>query len=63
MLVRGRIKTVVLEDDWTVVTADGQRSSQWEHTVAVHSGGIWVLTEEDGGTAKLAPLGVAAVPV
>ncbi|MDP9982115.1 methionyl aminopeptidase [Pseudarthrobacter oxydans] len=63
MLVRGSIETAVLEDDWTVVTTDGQRSCQWEHSVAVHDKGIWVLSAPDGGAAKLAPLGVVPVPI
>lgn len=63
MLVRGDIETRVLEDDWTVVTTDGSRASQWEHTVAVHLGGIWVLTAHDGGTAGLAPFGVTPSPL
>ena len=63
MLVRGDIETKVLDDDWTVVTTDGSRSCQWEHTVAVHDRGIWVLTAEDGGAARLAPLGVTPVPL
>lgn len=63
MLVRGSIETAVLEDEWTVVTVDGARSCQWEHTVAVHDGGIWVLTAEDGGAERLAPLGVTPVPL
>ncbi|MCX6497459.1 MAG: type I methionyl aminopeptidase [Arthrobacter sp.] len=63
MLVRGSIDTAVLEDDWTVVTTDGKRSCQWEHSVAVHENGIWVLSAPDGGAAKLAPLGVVPVPI
>jgi len=63
MLVRGSIDTAVLDDDWTVVTTDGQRSCQWEHSVAVHEKGIWVLSAPDGGAAKLAPLGVVPVPI
>ncbi|MDN3934973.1 type I methionyl aminopeptidase [Arthrobacter sp. YD4] len=63
MLVRGSIDTAVLEDDWTVVTTDGARSCQWEHSVAVHEKGIWVLSAPDGGAAKLAPLGVVPVPI
>ncbi|MEV8039329.1 type I methionyl aminopeptidase [Arthrobacter sp. NPDC080082] len=63
MLVRGSIDTAVLEDDWTVVTTDGARSCQWEHSVAVHDKGIWVLSAPDGGAAKLAPLGVVPVPI
>lgn len=63
MLVRGGIETRVLADDWTVVTEDGSRASQWEHTVCRHSGGVWVLTAEDGGASELEPLGVHPVPV
>ncbi|WP_432393601.1 type I methionyl aminopeptidase [Pseudarthrobacter sp. L19] len=63
MLVRGSIDTAVLEDDWTVITTDGARSCQWEHSVAVHEKGIWVLSAPDGGAAKLAPLGVVPVPI
>ncbi|GAA4776449.1 type I methionyl aminopeptidase [Citricoccus nitrophenolicus] len=62
MLVRGGLETDILEDDWTVVTQDGARASQWEHSVARHRGGIWVLTMPDGGAADLAPLGVVPVP-
>ncbi|WP_431709836.1 type I methionyl aminopeptidase [Glutamicibacter uratoxydans] len=63
MLVRGKLDTSVLEDDWTVITNDGQNASQWEHTVAVHLGGIWVLTAADGGEAGLAPFGVTPAPI
>lgn len=63
MLVQGRLETATLDDDWTVVTVDGKRASQWEHTVAVHDGGIWVLTAADGGAARLAELGVTPVPL
>lgn len=63
MLVTGGIQTTVLEDDWTVVTNDGGRACQWEHSVARHKGGIWVLTAEDGGAAHLEPLGVTPVPI
>lgn len=63
MLVRGGLATEVLDDEWTVVTRDGARASQWEHSVARHDGGIWVLTAPDGGAAELAPLGVVPVPL
>ena len=63
MLVRGGIETRVLEDDWTVVTVDGSRASQWEHSVCLHSGGVWVLTAADGGASALSPLGVHPVPI
>ncbi|KNC19909.1 methionine aminopeptidase [Arthrobacter sp. RIT-PI-e] len=63
MLVQGGLETTVLDDDWTVVTTDGRRASQWEHSVAVHDGGIWVLTAADGGASRLVPLGVTPVPL
>ncbi|MGO3146693.1 MAG: type I methionyl aminopeptidase [Leucobacter sp.] len=59
----GTIETVVQQDDWTVSIADGSMSSQWEHSVAVHEKGIWVLTAADGGAAGLGPLGVTPVPI
>lgn len=40
----GTKETEVLDDGWTVVTADGQLSAHWEHTVAVTEDGPWVLT-------------------
>ena len=44
MLNQGR-RTVRTEDDgWTVVTTDGKLSAQFEHTVAVTSDGVRVLT-------------------
>ena len=55
--------TKVLDDDWTVSTIDRSDASHWEHTIAVHEGGIWVLTAEDGGAAELAKLGVAVAPL
>lgn len=62
MLVRGGIGTRTLEDGWTVVTTDGARASQWEHTVCRHAGGVWVLSVPDGGAAELARHGVVPVP-
>jgi methionyl aminopeptidase len=63
MLVRGGLETLTLEDDWTVVTTDKSRAAHWEHSVAVHSKGIWVLTADDGGAERLAPWGVTPVPL
>ncbi len=40
----GGPETELLDDDWTVVTADGSLSSHWEHTVAITEDGPWVLT-------------------
>lgn len=45
MLTLGTTKTVVLEDEWTVVTADGSRAAHWEHTVAVTEDGPRILTQ------------------
>jgi methionyl aminopeptidase len=48
MLTLGTTKTVVLEDEWTVVTADGSRAAHWEHTVAVTEDGPRILTAPAG---------------
>jgi methionyl aminopeptidase len=63
MVVMGKIDTYVAEDDWTVITKDGGMASHWEHSVAVHKDGIWVLTAHDGGAAGLAPFGVVPTPI
>ena len=63
MLTRGGIETDTLQDEWTVVTSDGSRAAQWEHSVARHEGGVWVLTAHDGGASDLEPLGVTPVPI
>ncbi|MDO3636068.1 type I methionyl aminopeptidase [Mycolicibacterium arseniciresistens] len=44
MLTLGTTKTIVLADEWTVVTADGSRAAHWEHTVAVTDDGPRILT-------------------
>jgi len=51
MLVRGRPQTRLLDDGWTVVSADGSRAAHFEHTVAITASGPWVLTAENGGKA------------
>ena len=63
MVVTGKIDTYVAEDDWTVITEDGGMASHWEHSVAVHKDGIWVLTAHDGGAAGLAPFGITPVEI
>ena len=40
----GGEETVVLEDGWTVITADGSLSAHFEHTIAVTDDGPEVLT-------------------
>jgi methionyl aminopeptidase len=44
MVNAGRAETRVLDDDWTVVTADGKLSCYFEHTVAITESGPEVLT-------------------
>ncbi len=44
MVNQGSRKVVSEDDDWTVVTADGKLSAQFEHTVAVTATGVEVLT-------------------
>ncbi|ARC55771.1 Methionine aminopeptidase 1 [Frondihabitans sp. 762G35] len=61
MVTAGGIDTVTQDDDWTVTTADGSDSAHWEHSVAVHADGIWVLTAADGGASGLAPMGIRPV--
>lgn len=53
MATLGGADTITLDDDWTVVTADGRQAAHWEHTVAVTPDGPWVLTAFDGGAAQL----------
>ena len=63
MVTGGSDKVKVLADGWTVSSKDGSDAAHWEHTVAVHEGGIWVLTAEDGGIAGLAPFGIVPTPI
>ena len=44
MVNAGDWPTRVLEDNWTVVTADGQRSAHFEHTIVITKNGPDVLT-------------------
>lgn len=61
MLTAGSPRVRELDDGWTVVTCDGSRAAQWEHTVAIMPGGVWVLTAPDGGARGLEPYGLAPV--
>jgi methionyl aminopeptidase len=63
MLTAGGPDTKVLPDHWTVATVDGSRSAHWEHSVALHEGGLWVLTARDGGEQGLASVGVRIAPL
>ena len=44
MLTLGTIDCEIWDDNWTVVTADGRRSAQFEHTILVTDTGSEVLT-------------------
>ena len=44
MLNLGTPDWVMWDDDWTVVTADGRRSAQFEHTLLVTDDGAEILT-------------------
>ena len=53
MVTLGSAETILLDDGWTVITADRSRAAHFEHTVAITADGPWVLTAEDGGQAVL----------
>ncbi|SHE85235.1 methionyl aminopeptidase [Microbulbifer donghaiensis] len=44
MINAGKAATRVLGDGWTAITKDRRLSAQWEHTMAVTSNGVEVLT-------------------
>jgi methionyl aminopeptidase len=44
MVNAGTAATEVLDDGWTVITADRRRSAHFEHTIAVTDHGPEVLT-------------------
>jgi methionyl aminopeptidase len=44
MLNHGRRGVGTRDDGWTVVTRDGSLSAQFEHTVAVTTSGVSILT-------------------
>ncbi len=48
LLVLGGPDTRLLDDGWTVVSADGGWSAHFEHTVAITAAGPWVLTATAG---------------
>jgi methionyl aminopeptidase len=45
MINQGSKYSKSLSDGWTVETKDGRNSAQWEHTLAVTSDGVEVLTK------------------
>ena len=63
MVTLGDQANHVLDDEWTVVTDDGQPAAHWEHSVALTERGIWVLTALDGGEAELTARGAPFGPL
>jgi methionyl aminopeptidase len=59
MLNLGDRHTRLLDDGWTVVTADGKPSAHFEHSFALTAEGPIVLTALDGGAARLGVFGIA----
>lgn len=56
MINAGQRFIATLQDQWTIVTTDGQPSAHFEHTVAVTAGGARVLTlrpDESGRATTL----------
>lgn len=51
MINQGGDEVETEDDGWTVVTADGKLSAQFEHTVAVTANGVRVLTLRPGEKA------------
>ena len=47
MLNLGTPEAIILDDDWTVVTADGELSAHFEHTLAITENGPKILTVHD----------------
>jgi methionyl aminopeptidase len=55
MINAGTFETVLLPDNWTVVTRDHSLSAQFEHTVAIREGGPEILTLADNGKSWSIP--------
>jgi len=52
MFTLGTHNVRILDDGWTVVTADGTLAAHWEHTIAVLADGPRILTHSDQGAAS-----------
>ena len=48
LILGGETDSVVLDDEWTVVSADGSPAAHWEHTVATTADGPRILTPREG---------------
>jgi methionyl aminopeptidase len=49
MITQGHHTVETLQDDWTVVTADGKLAAHFEHTIAITDAGPKILTLRDVG--------------
>lgn len=47
MVNEGTWRVRTLDDDWTVVAADGKLSAHFEHTIAIMASGFEILTREE----------------
>ncbi|MDR0782708.1 MAG: M24 family metallopeptidase, partial [Propionibacteriaceae bacterium] len=63
MATLGSGATTVLDDEWTIVSDDGSYGAHWENTITVTKRGLWVLTELDGGEARLKALNLPYGPL
>jgi methionyl aminopeptidase len=61
MITQGDYATRMLDDKWTVVTADGSLAAHFEHTVAITKDGPRILTGMDKPLSA-APAGTAGLP-
>lgn len=52
MINIGTFDGITLDDEWTVITADGKDSAQFEHTIAVTKDGCDILTKSPTGLDK-----------
>lgn len=52
MFTLGTYNVKILDDGWTVSTADGTLAAHWEHTIAVLPDGPRILTRSDSGAAS-----------
>lgn len=53
MINMGRAETITLHDHWTVVTRDGMPSVHMEHTLALTSNGVVVVTADEEPAAAV----------
>jgi methionyl aminopeptidase len=48
MINQGTEQITILDDGWTVITADGKLSAHWEHTIAIFGDHTEILTDAVG---------------